>query len=370
MLAAHLLMALACAGGSSSGAPASAGSAEALDSLDLAGLFDSNGGPQLGALLRTRGATTREFDADPASGEQDLAGFTLDVARVSLSGSVTDRYGYYFAVEAGESAQQDSPFAGPAGSASLLDAYATVKLCDWASLRAGQFCMRFLLSSCLDERDILFLDRSFIGESMDNRDRGLELSGTFGRFDWWASANDGFDGTQDEFAFAGRASCRLLGEKACCAEGALGVTDDSLTLGAGWFDDRSMDDGQVLGAELYAAHAGWSLAAEIADYGDDMQPMPQVSTTTGILLPGMGGMGGAETPWAVTLGYVIPQSSWQFAGRYQQLEDDAQTSIFSFVVNQHVGNGPMRWSAQYDHVTSDDSLLEVETFAIGLTVAI
>ncbi len=327
-----------------------------------------NNAVHLGVLLRTRFAASHDIDESPAPGRQDLAGFTLDVARISLFGELDANYSYYVSLEGGEAAQQDSPFAG--AGVSLLDAWGKAKLGEYASLKLGQFCMRFLMSTCIDERDLLFLDRSYIGESMDNRDRGAELSGAIERFEWWAAVQNGFDGVAKDSAFTARARYRLIGDGACDQEGACGMKGDSLALDVGWYDDESMDHGTVVAGDVYFVHEGWSASAEIANYGDDMRPMPSTSPTTGIVLPGMGGATGSKSPWSVTLGYAIPETNYQLAGRFQKLDDMDDTSIASFVVSEVAGSTPCRISLQYDKASSNNAALDVETIAFGLTVSL
>jgi hypothetical protein len=322
--------------------------------------------PVIRALLRTRGSWSGDVDASAAPGEQDLGGFGLDVARVEFA-SQRGAYALHVSLEAGAAASDDT-LSGP--GVVLLDAYGSVELCDAASVRIGQFCSRFLWSSCIDERDLVFLDRSFVGESMDGRDTGVEFYGDAGRLNWWAGAQNAFDGLADDVALSARASWRILGDTLCCREGAVGIPHDAWLVGVGYFDDRSLDDGSIAGLDTYYANGAWSASAEVADYGDDMAPMPALSTTTGVLAPGMGGMGGSDTPWSVTVGYLFEGTPWQVAARFQDLDDADDTALLTLGVNYHVGPSPTRWTVQLDHATSDMDALEADTLAFGLTVGV
>ncbi|MCC6409034.1 MAG: hypothetical protein IT453_17875 [Planctomycetes bacterium] len=348
------------------GAPAVHESFTSLDRELQAALAAPSSGLNVRALLRTRGAFSGDVDASAAAGEQDLGGFSLDVARIEFAAK-QGAYGLHVSLEAGAVASDDTA-SGP--GVVLLDGYGSFDLCEGAAVRIGQFCSRFLWSSCIDERDLVFLDRSFVGESMDGRDTGVEFFGDADRLNWWVGAQNGFDGLADEVALSARASWRVLGDTLCCQEGALGIPHDAWLVGVGWFDDQSMDDGTIVGVDTYFARGGWSASAELADYGDDMAPMVGASTTTGVLAPGMGGMGGAETPWSVTVGYLFEGTPWQVAARWQDLDDMDDTSIATFGVNYHVGTGPTRWTFQVDHASSDATALEVDTLALGLTVGV
>lgn len=346
------------------GAPTVHESFTSLERELQAALAAQHSGPSVRALLRTRGAWSSDVDASAAPGEQDLGGFSLDVARVEFAAK-QGAYGLHVSLEAGAVATDDT-LSGP--GVVLLDGYGSYDLCEDASVRIGQYCSRFLWSSCIDERDLVFLDRSFIGESMDGRDTGVEFYGDTGRLNWWAGAQNGLDGLADELALNARASWRILGDTLCCQEGAVGIPHDAWLVGVGYYDDRSMDDGDIVGVDTYFASGAWSASAELADYGDDMAPMAALSSTTGVLAPGMGGMGGSETPWSVAVGYLFEGSPWQVAARFQDLDDADDTSLMTFGVNYHVGPGPTRWTVQFDHSTSDMDTLEADTLAFGLTV--
>jgi hypothetical protein len=329
-------------------------------------LASDGAGPHVHGFLRMRGAYSNTVDLDPATpGTQDLAGFCLDNIRIQVDGDPRAGWSYRVSLEAGHQGELDTNF-GP--GVVLMDAWVDTALCKGASLRVGQFCMAFLWSPCNDERNLLFLDRSFIGENWDNRDVGAQLAATWGPFDAWVAVQNGFDGKESRDALSARAVWRAIGEGGWCCEGACFGGGHRLALGAAIFEDQSMDQGSAVGVDALYVQGPFSAHAEVVHYGTDMRPMPQVDPTNGVIIPAMMDPTGAQTPWDATLGYAIVPDQWEVAARGQFLDDAMKTSIYSVAVNRYVGTRNVKWTAEYDHSQSDDPNLEYGWFAIGLTV--
>jgi hypothetical protein len=322
-------------------------------------------GPQVHGLLRSRFAFSGDVDANVEGGEQDLLGFNLDIARVSVSGTAAEDFTYLVSFEGGEELGRDTTTADGVG---LYDAYARMAFSEWFSLTMGQFCMRFIDSACMDERNLLFLDRSFIGEALDNRDVGAELRFENGAFHVWLTAQNGFDGAAEDLMLAARAAVDLIGQPNCKQEGALGCgPGSSLSVGLGWLDDQSMDEGTVIGADVLFRTGALSAIVEVTDFDEEMQPGREIDLSTGTLIPGFVGGDSAETPWNLTLGWLF-NDQWEVAARYQDIDDEAGTAVISAAVNRYVAGHDVKWTLQLDSHDSDDDALEGETLAVGLTV--
>jgi hypothetical protein len=323
-------------------------------------------GPHLSGFLRGRFAWSRDVDASANPGRQELAGFTLDNVRLQLDGKAGAGVAYRVSLEAGDQAQYDT-FGGP--GVDLLDAYATIDLCPNAQLMVGQFCSAFLWGCCNSERDLLFLDRTFIDENWDNRDVGAQLVLTADRLHGWVAAQNGFDGQGSKQAYTARVAFDAFGEGTCTSEGRCGVDGDRLTLGAGWFDDIDLDKGRVVAADAHGVLGAFSAQAEIADYERDMRPGVAVNPATGALLPGTPTTTAAHRPWNATAAWLVVPDRWEVALRWQDLDDDAHTRIVSAGLNDYVAGREMRWTLQVDSAKSDDPALDVDAVSLGFTLA-
>jgi hypothetical protein len=325
-------------------------------------------GPRIGGFLRMRGAFSNDVDLEPAiPGSQDLAGFCLDNVRVQIEGSPRESWRYLVSIEAGHQGELDT-FSGP--GVVLLDAFVETPLCSNAWVQMGQFCSVFLWSACNDERNLLFLDRSFIAENWDGRDVGAQASATYGPFDAWFAVQNGFDGKETHDAYTARAAYRALGERGWCCEGSCFGGAERLVFGASVFEDRMMDHGTAVGFDALFVTGPFSAHAELVHYGVDMRPMPGVDPTDGVLIPEMMDPAGAETPWDATLAYAIVPDEWEVAVRGQFLDDEMDTSIYSLAVDRFIGGRNIKWTAEFDRSQSDDSDLEYGSFGVGLTAGI
>ncbi len=327
-------------------------------------------GPQISGWLRARYATSSDIDLDTdASGNQDLGGFNLDSVRLNIGGAAGGGYSYWLSLEAGNQALLDT---GSARSVALYDAYATVPLGEHAQVIMGRFSSNFLWSTNIEERNLLFLDRTLAGENTDNRDLGVEFSGAVDRFNWWAAVQNGSDGVADEVALSGRASYRVFGEPFSMQEGGCDPTADAtqLVVGAGYFDDPNLDEGTALGADVWFFHLPFSAYAEVVDWDDGIRPLPAIDPISGTLVPSGAGAAGCETSTSLTLGYVLSPSRWEIAARWQDLDDSADTSVLSAALDRYIAGHDTKWTLQLDTSSSDDPALEAVTIALGLTIGL
>jgi len=329
----------------------------------------ASAGATVGGWIRTRYANSGDVDADPSTAAQeDLGGFNLDNARLVITGSPIEGWGFTLSLEGGDDLVADSS----SSDVGVVDAYASVRFNDWVSASIGRFSSTVLWNTCVEERCLLFLDRSFLDEFWDGRDIGVELSGAVQRFNWWAAAQNGTDGAGDDCALSARASFHVLGDgliaQECCQ--ALPSGEEHLTVGVCWFDDTELDEGSAVGADVLFLKDRWSVVAEIVDFGDDLQPGLMLIPSTGALIPSGLTATGADTPLSLTVGYLLVPDEWELGVRVQDLDDDADTFALGAAVNRYLAGHNAKWTAQVDSADSDDPALDAVTFAVGLTVGV
>lgn len=341
-----------------------------LDELAASGQGASDTAPPtITGWIRTRYANSGDVDTDPASAsEEDLGGFNLDNARIAISGSPIDGYGFTISLEGGDDLIADSS----STDVGIVDAYASVRFNEWVSASIGRFSSTVLWNTCVEERNLLFLDRSFLDEFWDGRDVGVELSGAVQRFNWWVAAQNGVDGAGDEYALSARASFHVLGDALIAQESCQALPDgeEHLTLGVCWFDDTELDEGRALGADVLFLKDRWSAVLEVVDFGDDLEPGLALNPATGALIPVGLTPTGSDTPWGVTVGYLLVPDQWELGVRLQDLDDDADSFALGGAVNRYITGHNAKWTAQIDSTDSDDEALDAVTLAIGLTVGV
>lgn len=324
-----------------------------------------NAGPAIGGWLRTRFANSSDVDASAAPGDQDLSGFNLDSVRLVLTGKAAEAFSYTLSMEAGDPLTSDA--GGP--GVGLLDAFVSVALSDTVAVSIGRFGATTLWSTAIEDRRLLFLDRGFLGEALDGRDVGVEFSGAFGRLNGWATVQNGIDAEGKDLALSARLSYHVLGDSLCTCEGCCGMADqEHLTVGVTWFDDAGLDAGTLLLGDAFFTKGGWSAIVEVADLDDDLRPGTAINPATGVVIPGAFAVTGAQTPWNASAAYMFTPDEWEAAVRYQDLDDDDDTTLLTLAVNRYIGGHNAKWTAQFDRSDSDNTALEADTLAVGLTV--
>lgn len=321
---------------------------------------------QINAYLQARASSSNDVDANAAQArDQDLGGATLDHARVSLDGRVNEKLRAFLSIDGGDAALVD--LAGTVTGVRVIDAFADVTLCEFALMRVGQFSSTVLASSGIDESELVFLDRSFLGEAWDNRDTGVEFSGAIDRFSWWLAAQDGSDGAGSEYALSARVALQSFGRSSTFPrESVLAADEASAQVGLGWFDDAAIDDNSAVVADATLATQRFFGSFEIADYDDGARPASTLQTTTGVLIPAAAAAVGSETPWNVTLGARVVVRL-DAALRWQDFDDDDDTSVAGASLAWRACEG-VRVILQGNWIESDMGALDGNSLALGLGV--
>ncbi|MCE9595532.1 MAG: OprO/OprP family phosphate-selective porin [Planctomycetes bacterium] len=285
----------------------------------------------------------------------DVAGFVLDRVRLGLAFD----QGMY-------SGRVQLEAAG--GTARLLDAYASWQCNDMLRTTFGRFQTPLYWNGLVDPRHQLFVlrtasDEFWIGgrptQLADNF--GVMLDGKVDRFHWWVAAQNGVDGTADEFAFTARARYDVLGSGIGMVEGAYGAPDDAtLSVGVGWFDDGgavdgggNSADGDCVAVDTQYANGPWAMNAEVLDYGKNSVNVFDVPDST---------------PWAVTLSYMLQPNQWELAARYQDVDSPTNLTDITLGVNYYVVGHDVKWQLNVVDTSSDNSVEETTSIALALTL--
>lgn len=296
-------------------------------------------GASVHGFLRT---TLLNADEELVGIGDDATGFTVDNARLIFDAEVGAGYGVHISVDA----------AG--GTATLVDAYGSFKINDMIGGKMGRFRAPFLWSGSLDENHLLFAGSSVLlngrtlnGVFASGRDTGVMLQGSFDQFWWGASVQNGSDGLVDDLALAARVAFTAMGNSAGNLEGAYNANNqNNLTIGAGYYNDDSLPDGQAIGADVVFTAGQLYAHAEIADYDQSL---------------------GDFTPWTVTASWMLQPNQWELAGRFEDFDDVNDTTHFAAGVNYYVNGHDAKWGLEWNNFNSDGP---VDGNAISLTLTV
>ena len=336
--------------------------------------------PRFGALLRTYLAQTGDFN-DPLSGGsgEDILGVKLQDAKLWANGDLGE-FGWRIMFDFANNSSglfndetfwlanlNDSLSSGSL-EAALQDAYATWNINEYLDLTLGRFRAPTTRSMWVASDQLLFLHRTAIGELGYFFHEGVMLSGEYeSNFRWWASAQNGLDGTEDDLRWNGRAEYTFTGQDAPFQEGAWVHTDEAeTTVGVFIGDEGEADDGLYLGGDVTANFGQFSFYGEVVDFDDSWGGIlgdfyfgdPLAYDSSG------------ATPWSATVSYMLSPEEWEAAVRYEEFDDLNDSNAVSLGVNYYMQGHNAKWQLNWVNVSSDANQFEGSLLALGLTLGL
>jgi hypothetical protein len=373
--------------------------------LDIESLATSlapqSSGASVNGFVKTSYAGSSDVSiADPTSatgGTNDLGGFSLDVIRLNFMGSVGN-FGLFISLDGATQTANVTPndaagnpqtpgeslggvplmlpshlsgSTGTAGGVSVLDAYATFKITNEISGQAGEFRPPFLGEALHSEDQLLFMDRSALGDFWAFRDQGAMISANFGQIGAWLAIMNGVDGAGDKLAWSGRIQFTAMGTPPT-VEGAYGASGQSnLVIGAGYYNDDTLNDGTAWCFDAVFNVGAFSASGEVVGNDKDVGFVLPADDTIG------GGAGGTvssntfdATPWNVAVGFMFVPNQWEAAVRYEDFDDDQNTNAITAGINWYQAGHAAKVQFNYSTVASDDSNNEIDMWQLGLTASI
>jgi hypothetical protein len=304
-----------------------------------------NVGPSVGALLRP------VFDyeeGDDDEGEADIAGFSLHEADAWLEGSVGNTA---WRLSADFASGEDSV------ETELEDAYGLIGLTEQVGLTFGQYKNPILHSSRIDPENQMLFVRPWIADTFDFWDQGAMVDFSSGQFGGYFSVQNGVTGIEAIHSYMARVEFFLnaMTGGMLWSKRTTGKLPDNVTMiGAFHYEDDVDADAQVNGLDVAANFNTWRVEAEVIDV-DENAP-----TGFGAIIPD-------STPWDVGGQFMINQN-FDVAARYQDADDDADTTGLTVGLDYYPGDPTVFWSVEVDVIDSDDDGLDGEAFRVGLTL--
>jgi len=338
-----------------------------LENLSTSPLQGGSGLAVSGFLRSAYWNSSEPFDGSSINpGGDDVGGFTLDNARINLDGSVGN-FDVHVAFEGNESGS-GTGFTGTGFGffrvplddygVVVLDAYADWNFTDAWYLEVGRFRPPFLQDALRNENEMMFWQKTVVADFWSTRDQGVLVGGTFDMFGVWGAIQNGADGIVDEVAFTVRGEWNALGGGTQETEGAYGASQDmALNVGAAYYDDGTLSDLNAWAVDGAFSMGPFYASASIIGNGDDMPLFTPATTTFG------------GTPWDIDASFLFA-GMWEVAGRYQNLDDDDDTSIFDIALNAYMEGHDAKFLVQYSSSTSDLNENEADMIILGMTVSV
>lgn len=327
-----------------------------LNSLSASLTAQNQSGPKIGGWVISSFRASSD-DALQVGGN-DLQGFTLDSARIEITGDAGSDYSYKVSFDL------------ESGTASIKDAYAKWKIAEGVNGKMGRYKTAFFQSSMISENRLLFLERSALGDVFSTRDLGFEISGEFDTIQYWVGVQNGTDNAGDEHKFSARVRASLMGNGTGKVEGAYGSGDESnLSAALAWQDDGNVDKGTVIGLEVQMTSGPFSIAGEIADFDEGTAGAFGITNATLDQFGIVGNDVADTTPWGLTGSYMFTDM-YEAAVRYEDADDDEDTSSIKVGVNRYVQNHDIKWQIEWQHVKTENAAGDFDILGVGLAVSI
>lgn len=297
----------------------------------------------------------------------DLGGFSLDTVRVNVDGTVGS-FGVHISMDGAAEASilpsHLTGLTGFAGNVNVLDAYATFQMTNEISGWVGDFRAPFLGESWHNEDQLLFMDRTGLGNFYAQRDLGLMFSGQFGAVGAQLAAMNGADGPGDELMFVGRVNFTVMGV-APTVEGAYGSTGQSnLTIGGGY-----LDDGAITDATAFCVDASFNIGAFSA-----MAAMVDQDVGIGFALPGdtllTPSTTNDATPWMAQVGFMVMPNQLELGVRMEDFDDQQSTTALTVGGNWYVSGHAAKVQLNWSSIDSDIAANEIDMYQVGVTASI
>jgi hypothetical protein len=283
--------------------------------------------------------------------DETLTRAALDNARLALDAGVGPLAVFLSIEGSTDGGRQFLIHNGEGGEVEVYDAYADLDLGTHLVLRAGRFRAPVSQSALLDENQLLFLDRTGIGQLWFERDDGVALQARGQRIEGWLAVQNGSDGAGDDLAITARAVLRLFGEgEAPHREGAFDADlGETVYLGVAWFEDLAQPDSRVIVTEASYTFEAFSLAGEF-------------------LVPENGFTDGHEF-WNVTASAMIVPERWEVAARYEDFRDRAEARIWRAGVVRYLRGADTKLQLGLSRLEHPDSHLDVTALDLTLVAS-
>ena len=275
----------------------------------------------------------------------DELGFSLDSVRLHFQGKVNPDTEYKIGFDLQGS------------TTDLQDAYIRWTLGEGQTLTAGRFLRPGFKSGMLPKIKLFFLQRTRIGALMYRHDLGALGGMKLGPALAQAAISNGDDEQQEELAYTLSVGTDLLGKGAGSVEGGWGAAEGTNLYGSVFaFDDGSFDDGAAFGAESHLTLQGFTVSAELASFGDDLDYNKKQPSEAG------------TTPWGVTVSYLFAER-WEAGVRYEDYDDADNRTRWTAGANHYLSGHNLKWTLQYLATDSDSDTEPEGEVALGATLA-
>jgi hypothetical protein len=327
--------------------------------LDLTPHVEALDDLRVGGLLR---AYYDVADDELSADGEDLRGLRIYDAQVWVN---AEAHGFrlFVRMDAGEADAFPLIDGDGVGSFDLRDAYVEKALTDEVKVYLGQFKCPLVASGNVGDGNLAMVERTVIGQIFSGPGAyqpGVGVTYESGPFNGKLVLQNGADEATDGNGIVLRGEYTLGSTPG--HEGALEAAEGfNATFGAGFFQDDSdvggEDFGSAFAVDMYATMDLLSIHAEILSTDEELAANVLGNTS-----------GDDALLYSATLGYRFT-GEWEGFVRYQDLDNDADSTLIGAGVNYYVAGHMAKWqinASQYDDDNIDGLILQAG-LSLGLS---
>ncbi len=236
------------------------------------------------------------------------------------------------------------------GDPELTHAYAFGRFDNNHEWIVGRFRVPFLNGSVVDEDQLLFLDRTLIGETYDVDELGVGVRGSYPFASFSAALQNASDQARDALRGTIRTSFHLEGQAQPRTERVAELKRRPVTaLTLAYTDDATLPTGDAYAVSLDFARDGHRLSVEWLDLGESL---------------------GGGQPYHATLASALDDEGLEIGVRYQDLDDGSNTQRYGAVLARSLYADLVRWQAAIEQTDSDDPALDGLGVRAGIVLSL
>ncbi len=235
---------------------------------------------------------------------------------------------------------------GDVGELRMFELVARREFNENVALQLGRIRSPFIQSALYDDNQLMFFERSFLGEDWDAFTTGAAVQVRLGDLEGWIGVQDGVDRAGSSVALTGRGLWHITGARGAMHinEGPFDAPEElAVSVGGAVYFDTETDDVSAQALEAYVSARPLYLAGEVVDKGDGLGDLYSWGLTAAVLL--------ADT--------------FSLQARLENFDRDDGTDVYRVGMTHYLEGHDVKWHLEYADAESNAPLANLGTLTIG-----
>ncbi len=236
--------------------------------------------------------------------------------------------------------------AGAVGQLRLFELVARREFNENFALQLGRIRSPFVQSALYDDNQLLFFERSFLGEDWDAFNLGAALQIRWGDLEGWIGVQDGVDRSGNSVALTGRGLWHITGNRGGMHinEGPFDAPEElAVSVGGSFYFDTETDDVSAQALEAYVSARPLYFSGEVVDKGEGL---------------------GDLYSWGLTAAVLITDNL-SVQARVENFDRDDGTDLYRVGMTHYLVGHDIKWHLEYSKAESNAPLANLGAITLG-----